>query len=58
MAQTRKSTPKHIIKVIDGGAVVFGPASKTDCNRAARSMNKNRKSVYVQGVNQLNMAAA
>lgn len=41
---TRKSTPKYEIVTIDTGTVVYGPASKTECNNIARGMNiKGRK---------------
>jgi len=50
MAQTRKSTPKHEVKTIHGDVTVYGPASKTDCLRVSRGMNKGRKAVYVWSV--------
>lgn len=39
MATTRKSTPKHVVVTMDTRAVVYGPASKTECKSISRGMN-------------------
>lgn len=48
----RKGTPKYEVRTYDTNAVVFGPASKTDCKVAAAGMNiKGRAhSVFVTNV--------
>lgn len=45
---TRKSTPKHVVKTIDSRAVVYGPASKTECTMIARGMNVKGRPIYVE----------
>lgn len=39
MAATRKSTPKFTVVTTDSRAVVYGPASKTECKMIAGRMN-------------------
>jgi hypothetical protein len=46
----RKSTPKYEVVTFISRAVVFGPASKTDCDKMARSMNIKGRAASVHVV--------